>query len=93
MCCVCEGAMLADAGFGLPGTSGVPPPPRGSGDSPFCNPRLCLLGFIGVNYHCGWGGVGRSLAPAPGPGRIMRVRAKFGDLEGGSWEVGGHGVG
>lgn len=64
---VCEGLVLDDAGFSLPGTSGVPYPGAAM-ILPFCNPRLYLLGFIGVNYHCGWGGVGRSLAPAPGPG-------------------------
>ena len=82
--------VLDDAGFGLAGTSGVPHP-GAVRSPPFCDPDLYLLGFIGINYCCGWCRVGGRPALAPGPGGgILRVRDGFGDLEGQDWEAGGH---
>lgn len=46
------GGVLNNAGFGLPGASGVPHPGAVM-SPPLCHSDLYLLGFIGVNDCCG----------------------------------------
>ena len=74
---------LGDSGVPHPGAAMIPP---------FCHPDLYLLGFIGVNYCCGWGRVAESVAWDPGPGGgSLRVRMGLKAWRVGTRSLGGTG--